>query len=378
MKPAVNTKVLSGFMELSPPEYFIFESLLSDIRAAYKRHNFVPLDTPAIERAEVLLSKSGGETEKQIYYIDKDGHGRDMALRFDLTIPFARYVAENYGALRFPFKRYQVDKVWRGERAQKGRYREFYQADVDIVAENELSVYYDAEIIATICDALKGVPPFKFHISNRQVWDNAGLSDRAAVLALVDRRMKMQPGEFDAEVEKLADAKKVRAILDDKGKDCADLQVLYNILKDNGVPVEIDMSIVRGLDYYTGNVFETFVEGSESLGSIASGGRYANLVGNFIGRNIIGVGGSIGVSRVFELLKSSVSSNAVLRCNTVIIPVTPAQNGKAFQLAMQGGGRAVYAAKAVKKPFEIADKYNADLAIVINENGEVIEKTILR
>ena len=378
----VNTKVMSGFVELSPTHQAIFDTAKKIVREVYERRGYQNTDTPAIERTEVLLSKSGGETEKQIYYIDKDGHDRDMALRFDLTVPFARYVAGHYGELKFPFKRCQVEKVWRGERAQKGRYREFYQADVDVVAEGDLPLAYDADIIATLAEALGkltgtfGLGRFKIRLSNREVWTDAGLKQLPEIMALVDRRLKMSADEFDAELSKLPEADKVKKILYDNGKDHAALGEVYDLLKSAGVPVEIDVSIVRGLDYYTGTVFETFLDEHPGLGSIASGGRYANLVGDFMGRNIIGVGGSIGLSRSFVPLIEEGAITMPTAGRTVIIPKTPEQNKAAFLLAGSIPATAIYTNKEVKKPLELAAKHGANRAIIVNDDGTTTEKEL--
>jgi len=387
MANKVNTKVLSGFVELPPKQQAVFDAARNIVREVYESHGYMNTDTPAIERAEVLFAKSGGDTEKQIYGVVKEGHEGDMALRFDLTVPFARYVADHYGEIQFPFKRCQIDKSWRGERAQKGRYREFYQADVDVVAENDLPIAFDADVVLTLARALEklskkfGFGMFRSKLSSRKVWNNSGLKNLPEILALVDKRLKMPAAEFEQALSQFPEAGKVREILHDNGKDCAELQEVYGLLKAAGVPCEIDVSIVRGLDYYTGIVFETYLDDYPALGSVASGGRYANLVGDFSSKSIIGVGGSIGLSRLCVPLIEGGKFDAQAERATVIIPKTPAQNEAALllsdKLAAKGTRAvAIYAGKEVRKPLELAAKRGAKFAKVIDEDGTITDKEL--
>ena len=382
MKPGINTKVLSGFVELLPGQQAVFDQARRDIECIYKSKGFVKIETPAIERSEVLLSKSGGETEKQIYGIAKSGHDDDMALRFDLTVPFARYIAEHYGDLIFPFKRYSVDKVWRGERAQKGRFREFYQADVDIVAENELDIAYDAEVIATLAGAIAkiaaqfGLGKFAVRVSNRRIWsgffeeNELPAATRAEILSLLDRRLKMSGAEFDAALGKFGGlASKISAVMAAGEKSSPELARVMELLRAMGVPAVADPSIVRGLDYYTGTVFETFFDDRPELGSVASGGRYEKLCAGFTDRNIMGVGGSIGLSRLLISIIEGIEAKTV-GPDVLIIPISPELFGYALKLEVSLAAAGISASallngRKLKKNMEYADKIGAKYVLPI-------------
>ena len=376
MSEKINTRALSGFVELLPREQAVFDAARGEIEKIYRNNGYCNMDTPAIERAETLFAKSAGETEKQIYRVS---HGDTaQALRFDLTIPFARYVADHYGELVFPFKRYAIDKVWRGERAQKGRYREFYQADIDAVGEGQLDAAYDADVIATLSSVVArmcemfGLGAHKVRLGNRKVWNDAGLADLPAALALLDKRLKMSEEEFEAALSKLPDAAKVRKVLGRGGADCDDLQRAVELLRAAGVPFEVDLSIVRGLDYYTGNVFETFIEGYESVGSVASGGRYDNLCSHFIDKNIVGVGGSFGLTRFLAPLIGSGKGPAALALDAVILPMGERHYAAAMKLermiAKRARASAMFVSGKLKKLLEKADKLGARYAIIIGDD----------
>jgi histidyl-tRNA synthetase len=360
-KNKVNTKTLSGFIELLPEQQAAFDSVRGKIEAVYRSHGFQSMDTPAIERAEILFAKSGGEINKEIFRIS---HGdTEQALRFDLTVPFARYVADHYADLQFPFKRCAIGRAWRGERAQRGRFREFYQADIDTVAENDLPAVYDAEIITTIIDALSSAMERKFtvHVSSRRIW--GGLAMNAELMTLVDKRRKIPPEDFETNLKIVAgsDYGRVADIL--AGRVTApDLDEVMSMLpRDRAV---FDPSIIRGLDYYTGTVFETFLDDDEGLGSIASGGRYANLVGSFSDRNIVGVGCSIGLSRFFipEILGGRLK--APPRPLTVVIPTKGEYAARALAL----GYSVLFLDRKLGKLFEIADKMGARFVVVIGDD----------
>ena len=306
----VTPRTLSGFMELLPAPQQQMEKLLETLRRTYALYGFTALDTPAIESAEVLLAKGGGETEKQIYRFMKGDS--DLALRFDLTVPLAKYVAANYASLAFPFRRYQIGKVWRGERAQRGRFREFYQADIDVIGDGKLDIMNDAEAPAVIARAFAelGLEDFTIRINNRKVlggfFELLGIGGKTTeTLRTVDKLEKIGPakvleilrddcGMSAEQAERVlefvtlsgTDEEKL-AYLDERAsgsallaEGAAELRAVIEALPSLGVPKErfaIDLTIARGLDYYTGTVYETVVNSHPEIGSVCSGGRYANL-----------------------------------------------------------------------------------------------------
>jgi len=331
----IEPKTLSGFMELTPNRQILFNRIVDTIRASYEAFGFLPLDTPVLEYSSVLFAKAGEETQKQIYRFTKGD--TDMAMRFDLTVPLAKYVAKNYHTLAFPFRRYQIGKVYRGERPQKGRFREFYQADIDIIGDGSLNILCDSEIVATITTVFQslGFCDFKIQISNRRILSgflsDLGLGDKASYIGTVlDKLKKLGLDKTKAELEKLevqqkyickllefisidgTNDQKLVALSKIKGGDeftsgLSELQAVVKGIRDFGVSdsnFNIDLTIVRGLDYYTGTVFETFLTGHESVGSVCSGGRYDNLAGLYIDKNLPGVGISIGVTRLFDKLEN--------------------------------------------------------------------------
>ncbi len=333
----VKPRTLTGFMELLPKEQIEFEKILSILRKNYEKYGFYPLDTPVLESSSVLLAKAGGETEKQIYRFKRGDN--DLTMRFDLTVPLAKYVALNYNELNFPFKRYQIGKVYRGERAQKGRYREFYQADIDIIGDGELSVLHDAEIPAIICDIFKGlgIEGFKIRINNRKIlsgfFEMQSLADKTEeVLRVIDKLEKIGKEKVVEELweigvsgknadeilnfvgisgtneEKLAFANKYTGKNETYDKGYEELRLVTNAIKGFGVDDEnfmIDFSIARGLDYYTGTVYETTITDHPEFGSVCSGGRYDNLAEFYTDQKLPGVGISIGVTRLFTVLNET-------------------------------------------------------------------------
>lgn len=329
------TRVLPGFMELLPAEQLEFDRMKAVIKETYRKFGFIPLDTPVIERTEVLLAKAGGETEKQIYRFTKGDN--DLALRFDLTVPLARYVSEHANELVFPFRRSHIGKVYRGERAQKGRYREFYQCDVDIIGDGSLSLMNDAEIPSVIYDAFDklNIGPFVIRISNRKLLigllASLGIGQLSSgVMQSVDKIEKIGEGavrellaaggvperaiktilEFiaiaGAPKEVIA---KLRGLAIDDGVFQTGINELEEVVRYMGVlgvPADsyaIDLAIARGLDYYTGTVYETVLRDHPGLGSICSGGRYDDLAGTYTNRKLPGVGISIGLTRLFSQLR---------------------------------------------------------------------------
>ena len=334
MSEIITPRTLSGFMELLPKDQVIFEKIKGTLERIYTNYGFYPLDTPVLEDSKILLAKAGGETEKQIYRFNKGDS--DLTMRFDLTVPLAKYVAKNYSDLVFPFRRYQIGKVYRGERAQKGRFREFYQADIDIIGDGELNILNDAEIpsiIYTLFVSL-GIDNFVIRINNRKVlnglFDMYGLKDNAAdVLRVIDKIDKIGVENVTEELVDMGLDKgtvdTILSILTFKGSnsEVADmlskykgsnevfdtgieelLQVIDYIAKF-GVPEDyfkIDLTIARGLDYYTGTVYETFIKDHPEYGSVCSGGRYDNLAEYYTKKSLPGVGISIGLTRLFYVL----------------------------------------------------------------------------
>ena len=331
----VEPRTLSGFMELLPQDQIKFNEIMNIIRETYELYGFLPQETPIIEASEVLLAKAGGETEKQIYSFTKGD--TDLSLRFDLTVPLAKYVAKNYNELTFPYRRYQIGKVFRGERAQKGRYREFYQCDIDIIGDGKLSIINDAEIPSIIYTIFKKLNFGKFiiKINNKKVLN--GLLDELEIagkmkeiLIVIDKLEKIgmdavkkelfELGLTSDKVEKIEDFLNISGSNDEKLQKLKDLKFDSEIFKSGLEELEevikdvrlfnveedyfkIDLTIARGLDYYTGTVYETNLVGYESIGSVCSGGRYENLAGYYTKKDLPGVGISIGLTRLFYNLK---------------------------------------------------------------------------
>ncbi|MBR0039911.1 MAG: histidine--tRNA ligase [Oscillospiraceae bacterium] len=354
----VAPRTLSGFMELLPDEQRKFERMKEILRDTYASYGFTPLDTPLIESAEVLLAKGGGETEKQIYRFSKGDN--DLALRFDLTVPLAKYVAAHYASLSFPFRRYQIGKVYRGERAQRGRFREFYQADIDVIGDGKLDIMNEAEIPAIIYDTFTrlGVKRFQIRVNNRKLltgfYAMNGMSERAGeIMRTVDKLDKIGPEavrqslindvkmlpckaenvmDFMAvkgtNAEVLASLERYRGMdaTFDEGLD--ELGTVVKYLSDFGVPEEnfaVDLTIARGLDYYTGTVYETVMLDHPEIGSVCSGGRYDNLAEYYTDRKLPGVGISIGLTRFFFILSEQglLSEEAGgAACDALVLPMT--------------------------------------------------------
>ena len=403
----INTKPLPGMMELLPEEQLEFDRIYEVIRKNYEKFGFAPIDTPIIERTETLLAKAGGETEKQIYRFSKGDN--DLSLRFDLTVPTARFVAENFGQLQFPFKRSQIGKVYRGERAQRGRFREFYQCDIDVIGRDNLNIKYDSEVIAVIYSIFRELNfgDFTLRINNRNITsgliDGLNLSEKQAeIMALIDRAEKITPGEFYQQLKDLDLGESAQFIKDfveisgsceevlnklrkidqnikndqfEKGID--ELSKVAEILKKMGVEekyFKLDMLIVRGLDYYTGTVFETNLNDFKEIGSVSSGGRYENLSEYYSKEKLPGVGASIGLTRLFwslrdlGLLSFSKRSNAEF----LIIPFSENELEKSFKIAneLREFGKNVEVLLEEfnrKKAFKFANKRGVKYVLVIGE-----------
>ena len=351
-------RTLSGFMELLPQPQQQMERMMQILRETYSLYGFTPLDTPIIEASEVLLAKGGGETEKQIYRFQKGD--ADLALRFDLTVPLAKYVALHGGELSFPFRRYQIGKVYRGERAQRGRFREFYQADIDVIGDGKLDITNEAEIPSIIYQTFTrlGLKRFQIRVNNRKILNGfyamLGLTEQSgAIMRTVDKLDKIGPDKVRALLledcglteDQAAEILKFIAItgsnadvlvalegyagrheLFDQG--LSELKTVTAYLADFGVPEEnfaVDLTIARGLDYYTGTVYETTLLDHPEIGSVCSGGRYDNLAEYYTDRQLPGVGISIGLTRLFYVLGEQGMLNPDLPtapADVLVLPMT--------------------------------------------------------
>ncbi len=404
----IKPHTLSGFMELLPQPQLQMEAIMEVLRNTYSLYGFTPLDTPAIEAADVLLAKGGGETEKQIYRFQKGDS--DLALRFDLTVPLAKYVAANYGQLTFPFRRYQIGKVWRGERAQRGRFREFYQADIDIIGDGALDILNEAEIPAIIYDTFTrlGLHRFRIRVNNRKVLNGffaiLGLSEQAGdVLRTIDKLDKIGAdkvrelltdtcgvtGENADEIlrfiacpgtsaDKLAFLEQYRGRNETFDTGLDELRTVVGYLPAFGVPeenFELDLTIARGLDYYTGTVYETVLLDHPEVGSICSGGRYDDLAGYYTNKSLPGVGISIGLTRLFYILQEqNMISDAVLTApaDVLILPMTDDLSAAvALASELRAGGLRVQIyseKKKFKAKIGYADKLGIPFVIFLGED----------
>lgn len=412
----IQPRTLPGFMELLPNEQIIFNEIKEKIQKSYERFGFLPLDTPIIEDANVLLAKAGGETEKQIYRFNKGEN--DLALRFDLTVPLAKYVSEYYGQLSFPFKRYQIGKVYRGEKAQAGRYREFYQCDVDIIGDGELNIIHDAEIPSIIYTTFKelGFEKFTIHINNRKIlngiFDEIGSTEKATeILRIIDKIEKIgaekvkeelkELGLQDKEIETIMNFIEIKGSNSDKintlksleinseifKKGLEELEQVINYIKVLGVPennFEIDLTIARGLDYYTGTVYETFLDDYKKLGSVCSGGRYENLAEYYTDKKLPGVGISIGLSRFFYQASKEGLFNSERKSISKVLVIPMTENLEkcmeiATTLRKEKINTEIYLAdKKIKAKFKYADKLNIPYTIVIGDDEIANNKVTLK
>ena len=410
----VKPSTIAGVMELLPEDQLAFDKMKNIIEETYKKFQFLPIDTPVIEKNEILFAKGGGETEKQIYEIASDT--RDMSLRFDLTVPLARYVSEHFSDLNFPFKRYHIAKVYRGERNQKGRYREFYQCDIDIIGHNKLAIANDAippRVIYEIFNKLD-TPDVTFRINNRKLLNgffySLDIEDTTDVLRLIDKKDKIGMEATKEELLELLNSERADKILSfiefdlsnedllEKLTGFADndlyregldeLKTVYAYMIHLGVPdanIKIDPSITRGLDYYTGTVYETFINGYESIGSVSSGGRYEKLAENFSKQALPGVGMSIGLTRLFYQLKEIglIDKKEARLTEILIIPMSDEENfyaidilnkiqekGKSADIYLEGG--------KLKKKFSYADKLGVKYAYIIGGSEREEKKVSIR
>ena len=404
----IKPRTLSGFMELLPGKQTQFERMLAILRDTYSSYGFACLDTPVIEDAQILLAKGGGETEKQIYRFQKGDS--DLALRFDLTVPLAKYVALHYNELAFPFRRYQISKVYRGERAQRGRFREFYQADIDIIGDGKLDILNEAEIPAIIYKVFTGfgLRRFQIRVNNRKIltgfYAMLDLAEKAGdIMRTVDKLDKIGPDKVKAillddcglnedqadqiltfiairgtneQVLSALEGYAGRNELFDMG--LAELKAVTANLAVFGVPEEnfaVDLTIARGLDYYTGTVYETTLLDHPQIGSVCSGGRYDNLAGYYIDKALPGVGISIGLTRLFYVLDEQGLLNPQLPtapCDALVLPMTE-NVGAAIALAetLRNSGLKVQfygEQKKFKQKMAYADKIGAPFAVLLGDD----------
>ena len=416
MDKIITPRTLSGFMELLPQKQVIFDKIKHQMELTYAKYGFFPLDTPVLEDSKILLAKAGGETEKQIYRFTKGDS--DITMRFDLTVPLAKYVAKNYSELTFPFKRYQIGKVYRGERAQRGRFREFYQADIDIIGDGNLNIINDAEIPSIIYSLFTslGIKDFVIRINNRKIlnglYEILGLSERAPeIMRTIDKIDKIGQENVRSELIELGiDDNVVDELLDtllfkgsnieiienlkkytsknetfDAGID--ELQTVVNYISSFGVPDDyytIDLSIARGLDYYTGTVYETFIRNHPEYGSVCSGGRYDNLAGYYTKKSLPGVGISIGLTRLFYVLSENNFLNESFEnpVDVLVVPMTDdvsyavkvatklRENDIPTQLYLEGG--------KFKKKLSYGDKLSIPFCIILGTDEIDSNKVTLK
>ena len=404
----VTPRTLSGFMELLPAQQQQLERMMDILRTTYSRYGFTPLDTPVIEASEVLLAKGGGETEKQIYRFQKGD--ADLALRFDLTVPLAKYVALHGNDLAFPFRRYQIGKVYRGERAQRGRFREFYQADIDIIGDGKLDITNEAEIPSIIYQTFTalGLTRFQIRVNNRKILNGfyamLGLTEQSGdIMRTVDKLDKIGAGKVrtcltedvgltadqaeeimrfisitgsNDQVLSALEGYRSRHELFDQGLD--ELTTVTRYLAAFGVPevnFAVDLTIARGLDYYTGTVYETTLLDYPEIGSVCSGGRYDNLAEYYTDRQLPGVGISIGLTRLFYVLGEQGLLNPSLPtapADVLILPMTQDLT-PAIQLATRLRGAGVRTQlyteqKKFKAKMNYADKLGVPYVVFLGDD----------
>jgi len=404
----IKPRTLSGFMELLPDKQIRFEKMVEILRTTYASYGFAPLDTPVIEDAQILLAKGGGETEKQIYRFTKGDS--DLALRFDLTVPLAKYVALHCNDLAFPFRRFQISKVYRGERAQRGRFREFYQADIDIIGDGKLDILNEAEIPAIIYKVFRGfgLTRFQIRVNNRKILNGfyamLGLSDKSGdIMRTVDKLDKIgaekvrgillsECGLSEEQADEIlkfiairgTNSEVLAALEGYQGRNeifdlgLSELKAVTVNLAAFGVPeanFAVDLTIARGLDYYTGTVYETTLLDHPEIGSVCSGGRYDNLAGYYIEKQLPGVGISIGLTRLFYVLDEQGLLNPALPsapADALVLPMTAdAAPAIALAEAIRSEGLRVQLyceQKKFKQKMAYANKLGVPFAILLGED----------
>ena len=410
----VQPSTLPGMMELLPEDQMVFDTIKRRIEDVFIKNAFFSIDTPAIEKLDVLLSKGGGETSKQVYRIDSSK--KNQGLRFDLTVPLAKYVSMYMQDLAFPFRRYQIAKVYRGEKNQKGRYKEFYQCDIDIIGNEKLSLYNDAEIVNCMYEALKSidVPDFEFQFNNRKLlngyFSDLGIEDFESCFRIIDKLDKIGIDNVKEELSKInLDDEKIDSILsflridgtnqeiiekleslniDNELFVCGleELKFVYDDILSLGVSpdnIKINLSITRGLDYYTGSVFETFFKEYREIGSICSGGRYDSLANNFTKSKLPGVGMSIGLTRLFyQLQELNLVKGQQTNFDCIIIPMKGYEKN-AVKLMNDLRSSSVRCMSyleddKLKKKFNYADKLSVKYVIIIGQDEVEQNKFTLR
>ncbi len=409
----IEPRTLPGFMELLPNEQILFNEMKEKITKSYEKFGFLPIDTPIIEMSEVLLAKAGGETEKQIYRFNKGDN--DLSLRFDLTVPLAKYVAQNYNNLAFPFRRYQIGKVYRGERPQKGRFREFYQCDIDIIGDGELSIINDAQMPAVIYTTIKelGFNNFTICINNRKILN--GLfkelnqeENSVEIMRIIDKIEKigkenvikcLEDMNIDkTSIDRIIEFIEIQGNTDEKLEKLEKLEVSEELFKQGleeleqvvkcirsfGVPdtnFKVDLSIARGLDYYTGTVYETFLNEYREIGSICSGGRYDNLAEYYTDKKLPGVGVSIGLTRLFYKLNELQAIETSKKSISKVLVVSMVEDQtKSLEIgnALRNAGietENYLEDKKIKAKFKYADKLQIPYVIVIGED-EIVNNVV--
>lgn len=411
----VKPSILPGFMELNPGDQILFNRMMDTIRRNYEKFGFLPIDTPVIEKSEVLLAKGGGETEKQIYKVVKGS--TDMSMRFDLTVPLARYVAQHYSELNFPYRRYHIGKVYRGERNQKGRFREFYQADIDIIGNGKLDIINDAEIPSVIYSTFRdlGFEDFTIKINNRKIlsgfFSSIGIDDAHLVLRTVDKLEKIGMKKVEEELEanglsqdqihsikrfiqiegsndEIINALSEMRIDDDLFKEGLDeIETVVKYLRLFEVPESnfaIDLTIARGLDYYTGTVYETLLDEYPSIGSVCSGGRYDNLATYYTKQQLPGVGISIGLTRLFyQLMEAGIINTQESSLTKVLVIPMEGYMDESIKLAAALRKEDIFTQIYLEetklgKKFNYADKMGIPFVIVIGEEEKKTGEYTLR
>ena len=409
----IEPRTLPGFMELLPNEQILFNEMKEKITKSYEKFGFLPIDTPIIEMSEVLLAKAGGETEKQIYRFNKGDN--DLSLRFDLTVPLAKYVAQNYNNLAFPFRRYQIGKVYRGERPQKGRFREFYQCDIDIIGDGKLNIVNDAQMPAVIYTTIKelGFNNFTICINNRKILN--GLfkelnqeENSVEIMRIIDKIEKigkenvikcLEDMNIDkTSIDRIIEFIEIQGNTDEKLEKLEKLEVSEELFKQGleeleqvvkcirsfGVPdtnFKVDLSIARGLDYYTGTVYETFLNEYREIGSICSGGRYDNLAEYYTDKKLPGVGVSIGLTRLFYKLNELKAIETSKKSISKVLVVSMVEDQtKSLEIgnALRNAGietENYLEDKKIKAKFKYADKLQIPYVIVIGED-EIVNNVV--
>lgn len=411
METFIQPKILKGFRDFLPQDEILRSDLIEKLTKTFRSYGFVPIDTPVLEYTEILLRKSNGETEKQMFRFEDNG-GRDVAMRFDLTVPFARFTAQHKEELYFPFKRYHISKVWRGEKPQAGRYREFVQCDFDTVGSD--SAVSDFETLSLMKAALSaiGVDEIKIHVNHRGIFNRflkkLGLSEKSEdILRAVDKIAKVGEEKVSAELEEItgnADSSAkiidyikplssfeetlshIEELADGEDEDSKRMKTIFSMMKAAGIEgtYMLDPAITRGLDYYTGIVYETFLEKLPSIGSVCSGGRYDNLAGLYMKEKLPGVGSSIGLDRLIAGLSELGITNAKGSYLDVEIFNTDENLNVQYQevaakLRKEGISVEVFPDTVkINKQYSVTDKKQIPWGIMLSSNSETANTITLK